>query len=297
MFLERRRTSDLWGATTIEAGYGPAKKAVAISRELTSGKVYLPYVPASNQDKVLARVGKFKEEGGLPSSLVVHLPARRFENVQGVKGYLSRLSDEGVRNVLLIGGDDEVPKGQFSSAGDLLKTGILPDHGITGVGFAAHPEAHPRGIPKDVLDRALKEKLAVAEAQGLDPWVITQAASSSRATLDLISQLRKDGVEVPIQAGVFGPATFPKMFEVLQACGMWDAVKSQGLLKMAKVGIGMRLGNAHRKVFSDVARANESDPSFRAGVHFFVLDPDMFSKWMNKSKAQTALTDPVVATA
>ena len=112
----------------------------------------------------------------------------------------------GVRKVLLIGGDVAEPAGPYADAAALLREGLLADCGIQQVGLAGYPEGHPR-IASATLAAALADKLALAEAQGLGAYVVTQFSFAPDRIVEYCADLARRAPGVPVYVGLPGPTS------------------------------------------------------------------------------------------
>ena len=108
-------------------------------------------------------------------------------------------------NVLVIAGDRS-EYGPFRRALDAIDNGVLRRRGIRGIGIAGYPQGHPR-IGDDELYRALREKIAAAEATGLAVEIVTQFCFDARAILDYVARLRGFGFDHRVRVGLVGPTS------------------------------------------------------------------------------------------
>ena len=111
---------------------------------------------------------------------------------------VERYRDEGVENLLALGGDQptgaDIPSSELEYAIDLVR--LIRSAGDFSVGVAAHPEPHPCS-PDRASDRArTAEKLAEAD------FAITQFFFESRHYFELVDALRQLGVNKPIVPGI-----------------------------------------------------------------------------------------------
>ena len=136
-----------------------------------------------------------------------------------------------VRKVLLIGGDDPKPLGAFEDSTALLETGALAACGVREVGLAGYPEGHAR-IPHAALDRALSEMLAMAKAQGLGAYIVTQFSFAPARIVEYCAGLARSAPGVPVYVGLTGPTDPAKLLRYAQRCGVsasLRALRAQGM--------------------------------------------------------------------
>jgi methylenetetrahydrofolate reductase (NADPH) len=188
-----------------------------LSSELPKGtSIYITALAGITTDEVVGTVRLLRQAGLNP---VPHLGARYFETGASLLSLLERLRTAGVDQVLLIGGDVKATNGPFTSAHDVLCTGILEHHGIRRVGFAGYPEEHPR-IDSSILDEALATKIEKAKKIGLEPYVVTQFCFSSHPIKDWLVKFWARFPEVPVHVGLAGPAAITTLLKYAVSCGI-----------------------------------------------------------------------------
>jgi methylenetetrahydrofolate reductase (NADPH) len=161
---------------------------------------------------------------------VPHIAVRNFPTAAALDQCLARLNGEaGVDQVLVIAGDRS-ECGPFRCARDVLDNGALRRRGIRGIGIAGYPQGHPR-IGDDELNRALAEKIAIAEAMGLTVEIVTQFCFDARAILDFIARRRAFGFDHRIRVGLVGPTNLTSLMRYARRCGV--RASAQGLARRA----------------------------------------------------------------
>ena len=107
---------------------------------------------------------------------VPHVSARRLASRAQLEEFLGRLQEVGAsEQIFAVGGDPAVPEGPFEDSLAVITSGVLQKYGVREVGIGGYPEGHP-DIPKDVLARALGDKIAALRDQGLGATILTQFA-------------------------------------------------------------------------------------------------------------------------
>lgn len=180
-------------------------------------EIYLPHFRdnGSVTDKARAAL-RLIDAGFCP---VAHISARNVRSADELERLVAGLSAVGVRDFLLLGGGEDKPAGEYDSAQQLLTSGVLARHGCRRVGFAGHPEQHP-GQPRDVLRRALTEKIAVAKAQQLECFIVTQFCFAPRPFYDFLDWANGEEFNVPVRLGVAGRVNAAKLMKFAVACGI-----------------------------------------------------------------------------
>jgi methylenetetrahydrofolate reductase (NADPH) len=137
---------------------------------------------------------------------VPHISARRLRSRAELEQFLAGLHADGTaENVFVVGGDPVHPEGPYEDALAVIRTGLLPRHGVRHAGISGYPDGHP-AIPQRVLWSALAEKDAALREQRLAGEVITQFGFDTAPVLDWLEEVRGRGVGLPVRIGVPGPA-------------------------------------------------------------------------------------------
>ena len=222
--------ADLVSCGSIEMSAHLAGDAQLLGNLLPAGtKVYVNHLPRHTLADTFAALQAVHRAGLEP---VPHVAARRVGSRKELDEFLvPAVRQAGVRKVLLIGGDDPRPLGEFDDSTALLKTGALAACGVREVGLAGYPEGHAR-IPHAALERAMSEKLALAAAQGLGAYIVTQFSFSPARVVEYCAALARSTPGVPVYVGLAGPADAAKLLRFAQRCGVsasLRALRAQGM--------------------------------------------------------------------
>jgi methylenetetrahydrofolate reductase (NADPH) len=192
-------------------------------------RVYVNHLPRHGLQKSLAALIALRRSGLEP---VPHIAARRVTSRAEVVDFLGQAVERAqVSKVLVIGGDDPQPLGCYADAAALLRDGVLAVHGIREVSLPGYPEGHPR-IPSAALELALTEKLALAAAQGLGRYVVTQFSFAPARVIEYCATLARTAPDVPVYVGLAGPTDPIALLRFAQRCGVsasLRALRAQGL--------------------------------------------------------------------
>lgn len=227
--------------------------------------VYVSLSPSADYRDAVATAVALAHAGFNP---VPHLPTRGLTSEAELVDFVSRVAGEaGVRQVLVIAGDVDPPRGPFAATIDLLKSGQLQAHGIGKVGFAGHPEGHP-SISTAILDESLHAKIAYATENGLEPYLVTQFCFQAEPILAWLASLSRLGVDVPIRIGVAGPATATTLLRYAVRCGIGTSLR---VLQTRTKTIGRLISETGpEEVLRGLAAGLTETPNPRVvGVHFF----------------------------
>jgi methylenetetrahydrofolate reductase (NADPH) len=201
---------------SIEATRPSAADIAALAVLKRGTRVYLSAVPSRPADESVAAAIQMRAAGLEP---VPHVAVRNFAGARALDDFLAKLNGEaGVDSVLVIAGD-RGECGPFRRALDAIDSGVLRRRGIRTIGIAGYPEGHPR-IGEEELSRALREKIAAAEATGLAVEIVTQFCFDARAILDFIARQRAFGFDHRLRIGLVGPTSLTSLMRFASRCGV-----------------------------------------------------------------------------
>src|SRR5438874_881742 len=222
--------AELVACGSLEMGGDAPEDAQLIASLLPAGTpVYVNHLPRRELSHTLPALIALSEAGLEP---VPHVAARRIVSRAEVETFLKqavRLAN--VRKVLLIGGDVPEPLGPYAEGAALMRDGLLSACGVQQVGLPGYPEGHPR-IASATLAAALAEKLALAGAQGLGAYVVTQFSFAPNRIVEYCADLARRAADVPVYVGVPGPTSPRTLLRYAQRCGVGAslrALQAQGM--------------------------------------------------------------------
>ncbi|MDA8108300.1 MAG: hypothetical protein M0015_06670 [Betaproteobacteria bacterium] len=222
--------ADLVACGSLELSADRAADARVIASILPVGtRVYVNHLPRHALADSLATLVALREAGLEP---VPHLAARRIASRDEARVFLERaVREAGVARLLLVGGDDPQPRGPYADAAALLRDGTLRELGVREVGLPGYPEGHPR-IARAALEHALEDKLALAAAQGLGAYLVTQFSFAPARIVEYCGELARRYPALPVYVGVAGPTDPRALFRYAQRCGVSSslrALREQGM--------------------------------------------------------------------
>jgi methylenetetrahydrofolate reductase (NADPH) len=250
---------------SIEIGAGGARTIATVHEHFDPGAdVYVNFSPRGDYRAVVDTAARLRRAGYRP---VPHIAARALPSDRALDDFIGRLAAEAeVSRVLVIAGDSNSPSGPFSSAMEILHSGLLERHGVHSVGFAGHPEGHPN-VDRATLDTALAGKIASAHSAGLDAFVVTQFGFAAEPVLAWLRRFRGQGFGVPVEIGVAGPATVASLVKFGLRCGIGNSLRA---LRMRPNTVGQLLGEVGpEELLRDLATGLASFPADGIRLHFF----------------------------
>ncbi|MFE7629794.1 methylenetetrahydrofolate reductase [Kocuria sp. NPDC057446] len=207
-----------------------------------------------------------REHGFVP---VPHLSARRLRSQAELEEFLAALAEVGAaEHVFVVGGDPETPEGPYEDSLSVIRTGVLQQHGVRGVGVSGYPEGHP-GIDDAVLWSALTDKTAAIREQGLEPEIITQFGFDKDPVLEWLAEVRRRGVHAPVRIGVPGPAGVKRLLGYARRFGVGT---SAGIVQKYGFSLTNLLGTAGPDRFlRDLAAGHDPAVHGQVLLHFYTF--------------------------
>jgi methylenetetrahydrofolate reductase (NADPH) len=174
--------------------------------------------PAKGQDATVDLAAKLAGHG---YSVAPHLSAQQVRDRAHLADLVARCREARLTDVFVVGGDPTDTPTEFKHAHDLLVALHELDHGFTDIGIGGHPEGHP-SVSEEVLFQALKEKCELAT------HIKTQIVFDPAVILNWSRELKRRGIELPVQVGVPGAVHRQKLLRVSGSLGIGA---SAGFLK------------------------------------------------------------------
>ena len=171
--------------------------------------------PAKGVDTTVALAASFCREG---FTVVPHISARLVNDHHHLDAICRRLTDIGVHEVFVIGGDLKQPAGRFPSAHSLLAAMAELGHSFDEVGVAAYPEGHP-SLSDETLWRHLRAK------QPLATYMVTQMCFDAGTILAWIDRAHLNGIVLPVVIGLPGVVQRRKLLSLSLKIGVGDSTR------------------------------------------------------------------------
>lgn len=151
-------------------------------------------------------------------SVVPHLSARLVADRAELEEIVARLDEAGVREVFVVAGDAEEPRGGFHGAIDLLGALDALGRPFPEVGITGYPESHPF-IDDDTTIAAMFEKARHAT------YIVSQVCFDPAVTAQWIEDVWARGTRLPIYVGVPGVVSRAKLLRVSARIGIGDSLR------------------------------------------------------------------------
>ena len=190
--------------------------------------------------------------------VIPHLAARSLHSRADLTGILRDCDVAGIGEVFVIGGDRKQPAGPYESALPLLEDIAQYSGGVMRAGVAGYPEGHPSVGAVDVLDALLAK-------QHLASHVVTQMCFSAPKILDYAALLRREGVRLPVWAGVAGSVPRTKLVSLATQIGVGSSLKF--LSRKGPLARKLLSGDSYSP--GSLVDGLESQPGTIAGIHLY----------------------------
>jgi methylenetetrahydrofolate reductase (NADPH) len=203
---------------SIETTVPQAERVEKFSDVVPAGtRLYIAHIPGTNPKDTAALAARLRKEGMEP---VPHIVGRRIKNLTELEEVLARLTGEaGVKQVLVVAGDNSQPEGEMTSGLQVIESGLLDKYNIKTFGVAGHPEGH-REVKEDVLRDALRRKNAYADKTGANVYVVTQFAFTAEPVIAWEKATSADIGKLPVTVGLPGLATAKTLLKYAMDCGV-----------------------------------------------------------------------------
>ena len=166
-----------------------------------------------------------------------HVAARYVRDEGHLDDIARRLTDAGVTDIFVPGGDREDPIGRFDSAYALLDALSELDYEFDEVGITGYPEGHAL-LDDATLADAMQRKAPYAT------YIVTQLCYDPETVVEWVEAVRERGVDLPVEVGIPGVMNYEKLLDISRKVGVGDSVKfiqkTTGLLGFVRELIGSR---------------------------------------------------------
>jgi methylenetetrahydrofolate reductase (NADPH) len=191
-------------------------------------------------------------------NVIPHLAARSIRSRAELTGIVRGCDTAGIRDVFVIAGDRKQPAGIYDSALPVLEDIAQYSSGMMRAGVAGYPEGHPLISPVDLLDGLLAK-------QDLASHVVTQMCFSAGKIHDFAALLRREGVRLPVWAGVAGSVPRAKLVALSAQIGVGSSLK----FLSRKGPLARKLLSGDRYSPDSLIAGLESQPGNIAGIHLY----------------------------
>ena len=194
----------------------PMRGALEAARALPAHAVVT--VTCSPTRGIDATVELAAQVAALGHVAVPHLAARRFASRSHLETGMSRLTEAGVRDVFVVGGDGDHVAGPFDHGCRLIEALAEIAPGLRSVGVPCYPEGHAL-IAAETLDEALDAKCFLAG------HMVTQLCFDAARIRDWLQGVRGRGVDLPMHVGIPGVIERRRLLGIALRIGLGDSTR------------------------------------------------------------------------
>ncbi len=201
--------------------------------------------------------------------VIPHVAARYVEDREHLDEIATRMTEAGVSDIFVPGGDREEPVGEFESAHDLLVALDDLDHEFEEVGITGYPEGHDF-LSEERLAEAMDRKAPHAT------YVTTQLCYDPEAIVDWVEGIRGRGVDLPVEVGLPGVMKYQRLLQISRKVGVGDSVrflrKTSGIFGFVRQLVGSR-GKYTPDDLVDGLAPYADDPEYGIrGIHIYTFN-------------------------
>ena len=233
-------------------------------------RVYIAHLEGTTIEDMLLTAKRIKSANFIP---MPHFPARIIKDNKVLEDWINRYSEIGVKEALLLAGGVDRPLGNLSNSMELLSTGLFEKYGFERLHVAGHPEGNkdidPNGSDINVMN-ALKWKQDYSKDTKAKISIATQFLFESKPVIDWANKILSNGITLPINVGIAGPAKLQTMIKFAIACGVGPSLRV--LERRAKDITKLLFPFEPTGILTELANYKESNPNTNIErIHFFPL--------------------------
>ena len=258
---------------SIEVVPNSAAKVESFAEILPNGtRVYIAHLSEKEDIKTMVATAKRINEEGF--SVMPHIPARIIKNKAMLAEWISMYKNEAnVDQALLLAGGSSDVLGDFDSSIQLIETGLFDQAGFKRLHVAGHPEGSkdidPDGGSKNVSS-ALSWKQEFSKRTDAQMAIATQFCFDADAVSQWATNIKNNGIDIPIHIGIAGPAKLQTLLRFSIECGIGPSMKI--LTKRAKDITKLLLPYKPTEILKGLAEHKKQDPELNIEqVHFFPI--------------------------
>lgn len=150
--------------------------------------------------------------------VVPHLTARFIDDRDELDNIATRLLNAGITNILALGGDREMAKGEFNSSYEMLVALDELGHEFESIGIGGYPEGH-QFLTEDTLTKAIKKK------EPYSTYIVTKLCLYPKTIIRWMDSIRSKGVELPVEIGIPGVMKYQRLLKMSQKVGVINSLK------------------------------------------------------------------------
>ena len=200
---------------------------------------------------------------------VPHIAARYVRDGDHLEEIARRLTEAGVTEIFVPGGDREEPVGEFESAYQLLVALDETEYSFEEVGITGYPEGH-EFLDEQTLRTEMDKKAPYAT------FIVTQLCYDPDAVIEWIEKIRGRGVDLLVEVGIPGVMKYSRLLQISRKVGVGDSVKflrkTTGVVDFVRQIVGSR-GTYKPDELVDGLGPYADDEEYKiSGIHIYTFN-------------------------
>jgi methylenetetrahydrofolate reductase (NADPH) len=201
--------------------------------------------------------------------VVPHVAARYVEDRDHLDEIARRLTEAGITDIFVPGGDREDPVGEFTSAHELLSVLDELEYEFDEVGITGYPEGHDF-LSEETLAESMDLKAPHAT------YLVTQLCYDPETVVEWVDELRARGVDLPVEVGIPGVMNYPKLIKISRKVGVGDSLKflqkTTGIVDFLRQAISSRGKYEPDELIDGLAPYVGDDHYDIRGIHVYTFN-------------------------
>lgn len=235
--------------------------------------------PTHTLDDTVEVATRLRDQG---HTVTPHVAARMVRSREHLDGMLAALSEGGVDDAFVVGGDQTPPLGPYASATELLRLIVEHPQRPQTMGIAAYPEGHPL-VDDATLAEALADKSRVAD------YIATQLCYDPDVLLRWVRSIRELGIDLPVHVSVPGMVDRRRLLEISARVGVGPSLRY--LRKQGGIRSLFRLSKSSADRLTDALGPHIGDPELNiAGFHYVTFNR-LLDTWRWEREKRPATDD------
>ncbi len=229
-------------------------------------KVAITASPEKGVDETVDRSEALADRG---FEISTHIAARAVRSQDHLAEIADRLTEAGIEDIFVPGGDNEEPEGPYESSYQLLTDLEEMEYDFEHVGITGYPEGH-QFIDDATLEEHLEKKEPYAD------YIVTQMSFSPEAVVEWTGDIRERGIELPVHVGVPGVMKYQRLLTISRKIGVGDSLKylqkTTGIIDFIKQFLGSRGQYKPDRFVEGIAPKYGDDTHKIEGVHLYTFN-------------------------
>lgn len=235
--------------------------------------------PQLGIDRTVERAEQATKQG---YDTVPHIAARYVNDREHLEDIAQRLTNAGITDIFVPGGDREEPAGVFESAYDLLSTLDGMEYSFDEVGITGYPEGHAF-LDETTLADSMTKKEPYAT------YIVTQLCYDPETVLEWIEYIRDRGTDLPVEIGIPGVMKYQRLINISQKVSVGDSIqflkKTTGIFGFIRQLVGSRGTYKPNELIDGLAPVDKETYGI-SGVHIYTFNQTTDTESWRRNRLQ-----------